>query len=137
MRQTATSAPSARLHEHRFPDRTPTAAPAQLLEFAPSAYEYMNIGTLANLARLMQQHPEALRYFPPGTSMIISAAKYSVDDRFDVGYYCQLRITTPDESYTTAETNFGRRSEFGVTIESQFSRFLAQLSASAQLSRDD
>ena len=100
-----------------------------ILEISDSALSALKLSTISNLGRIAEKYPDALKYFPSGSHIVLYGS-YTLDTSGDWGsssYYtasCALKYPAPDGSMKTSgkEEILGGWSEKG--IEGKFESFL-------------
>ena len=100
------------------------------LEITESALTHLTLSTVSKIARIAEAHPKALRYFPEGSRLLLSAAGES-SDYIDPGYlivYCELRFPVANgTTKCSGKEEIYRSANKASRIEFEFEKFLKNL----------
>lgn len=104
-----------------------SAAHGGILEISESALTHLTLSTISNLARIAERHPQALRYFPEGSRLLLTAEGDS-GDYTESGYlnaYCELKYPGSNGSMkSSGRETFYRSSARAGSVEAGFERFI-------------
>ena len=107
-----------------------------ILQIADSAFSHMTLSSISNLARIAEKHPEALRYFPEGSKLKLSADG-DRGDYTESGYltvYCELIYPSENGSLKSSgrESFYSSRGGGSQGIEAAFETFIGSIGDSAR-----
>ncbi len=125
---------SGNLLNTSFPqrDRTEVADEPSLI-IDKSAFKLLSLSTIANLSRLAEQHPKALRYFPAGSKLSLGAGGTHGDYIEPSSIYLQVSLQLPTGELVGKE-HIGLHNS---TYETAFERFLAKLAGGNESERSN
>ena len=109
-----------------------------LLEISDSAFSHLTLSTISNLARIAEKYPEALRYFPKGSTLVLSASGESGDwtEPGHLQVSCELKYPGEDGRIKSSGKEAVYNSQGGSRgVEAAFERFL-KLIADGALNSD-
>ena len=98
-----------------------------ILEIADSVFTHLTLSSVSTLARIAERYPDTLRYFPKGSTLLVSASGDS-GDWTSSGYLevcCQLKYPGEDGKIKTSGKESFFRSQGGSQgLEQAFEGFL-------------
>jgi hypothetical protein len=98
-------------------------SPEQSLIIDKSAYKLLTLSTIANLSRIAEEHPKALRYFPPGSKLSLGAGGDRGDYMESSSVYLHCSLQLPSGELVGKE----HISLSNSSTETAFRRFLTKL----------
>ena len=98
-----------------------------ILEIADSAMTHLQLSTVSKLGRIAEQHPDALKYFPQGSVLVLSAEYYDSDYSSSVGVFCELKYPSERGGLKSSGRESIYRSGGSCSIETAFEKFLLLL----------
>ena len=102
---------------------------AGFLEIDPSAFTELQLSTVSKLARIAAEHPNALKYFPEGSKLVLTAESGSGEDWGGgwVHVSCCLKYPVENGSFKRSGSECFHRGGSNGTVERNFERFLQEL----------
>ncbi len=101
----------------------------QTLIIDKSAFKLLPLSTIANLGRIAEEHPKALRYFPPGSKLSLGAGGDRGDYTESSSVYLQCSLKLPSGELVGRE----HISLSNANTETAFRRFLSKLEKGSDL----